>query len=274
MLDRLRRWLTPASKRPLIAMIEAWLGDRGSDVLVIEHRFSRCELRHEGGAVVIWLPAATLLLRHATSPTTAPEAPYDFDPELGSYQRRYVVSGSLRALGESLAHEVQTLVDRYFERPVGVSPVLTREPGGLVRPSDLEAPGPFTLAMRNLARSRTFEDRRLVYQAFVNGTFLAPLRHAEGGGSMLEMLPAEQVESGASVWAVFTNWKDAAQWRRSAGKGAKPWAVFSGLQLMALAARNRPSSILLNPGGNVGGEFLSHELDRLAEALHLQARSP
>src|SRR5690606_26869312 len=77
MLDRLRRWLTPASQRPLIAMIEGWLGDGGSDVLVIEHRFSRCELRREANEIVVWLPAATLLLRHASSPATAPEAPYD-----------------------------------------------------------------------------------------------------------------------------------------------------------------------------------------------------
>lgn len=254
-------------------MIEGWLGDGGSDVLVIEHRFSRCELRREANEVVVWLPAATLLLRHASSPATAPEAPYDFDPELGSYRRRYTVAGSLRALGETLAHEVQTLVDRYFERPPGVSPVLTREASGLPRPSELRAPGRFTLAMRNLAQSRTLEDRRLVYQAFVNGTLLAPLRRPEHGDAPLQMLPAEQAESGASVWAVFTNWDDAAQWRRSSGQEAKPWAIFSGLQLMALAARERPSSILLNPGGNVGGEFLSHELDRLAEALHLQARS-
>jgi len=262
----LRRWLVPPTQRSLVDMIDGWLRERTEDVLVVEHRFSRCELRQRERTIELVVPAATLLLRSAAVENAAPEL--TFDPETGGFHRSYPRTGGNPTVF-TLAREVQAVVDALFDRPEGGSPVLTREPRGLPNPSELKTPGGFTLAMRKLAQSRTDADRHLVYQAFMGASLLLPLRIPEDGKASAAVVPAEDGDPVGTVWATFTNWEDAQRWRRSAGPQTKPWAMVSGVQVLALAARANLGSLLINPGGSVGGEFFRHELDRMARAAHV-----
>lgn len=263
------RWMTPPPQRPLLDAVHAWT--RASDeVLVIEHRFSRCELHHGPDGVLVRLPAATLFMHPEAAPSLLPPEGYRFVPELGGYEcslSRSPLRGS--AFARTLARAVQNLVNETFQRRKGIAPVLTREPRGLPAPTELEASGSFTAAMRSLAKTRNQEDRRAVYQAFVQGNFLVPLRFDERDARRLAILPAEESEASPAVGATFTSWSDAHRWRRSAGEDLKPWAIFSGLQLLTLHARHPMGSLLINPGGDVGGELLGHELNTLVQALHL-----
>lgn len=121
--------------------------------------------------------------------------------------------------------------------------------------------------MREVASSRENQTlrRQRLYHALAASEFLVPLRTATGAdprGSTSRWRHAGTL-AGRPVHAVFTDWASACVWDP---RGPELVAM-RGVDLFAAAARSEAASLLINPGGRVGGELYRHELETIAAGI-------
>lgn len=268
LVQLLPRWLRKA--RPLEQAVTRWLEDKTDDVLILEHRFARCEVQRDpaGQTVTLRLPASTLLSQtiHDDGIVWAGAQGFQIEQDTGCATLTVISELDHHAIGRArreLVDRIESVVQSMFSLNHGAQPVLSRQPQGQHHPHALTTSDGFAQAMRALAHSRSQPDRKRVYEQFLNHIHLLPLQ------AMPTMdRPRVFVTSTSKhgeVWSTFTNWSDASRWRLFKDDG--PWTVVSGIQLVAMS--QSLECLQINPGSRLGGEFFGHELRRIADVLGL-----
>jgi hypothetical protein len=114
---------------------------------------------------------------------------------------------------------------------------------------------PLADAMRACARDREMATRQALYRQLVRGTFLLPV---DGGAPRVVGDLA-----GWPIFAVFTDHASYADWDpRLPAVDLMPGRALWGRLLAAGVG-----SVLINPGGRLGGELYRHEVESLALAV-------
>lgn len=114
---------------------------------------------------------------------------------------------------------------------------------------------PLHEAMRACARDREMSTRQALYRQLLRGSFLLPLE-----GSAPRVVGDL---SGWPIFAVFTDRASFADWDpRLPAADLMPGRALWGRLLAAGVG-----SVLINPGGRVGGELFRHEVESLALAV-------
>jgi hypothetical protein len=113
-------------------------------------------------------------------------------------------------------------------------------------------------AIRKVAETKSEQDRHGLYRALLNATLLLPVDEADAAKSFGQLASWE-------TYAVFT---DAAAVERFEPRGVVVRHV-GGRDLFPqlMGAELRAGSLLVNPGGQLGGELYRNELETLAKAV-------
>ena len=120
----------------------------------------------------------------------------------------------------------------------------------------------FIQAVQKLVKTSDQKERRLVYQAFVNGWFFVPI---EPVNEHLQVAPIQAVDAELGGKFTWTAYSDA-----EALKQDKPNVDFvqaSGIRVTQAAHAAGIAALKLNPASKIGGEFYGHELETLANYL-------
>ncbi len=118
-------------------------------------------------------------------------------------------------------------------------------------------------SIRKLAKTREFEDRRVVYQNIINGWFYLPIRSEEDTLDFPEVHAWPHEFHNRPVWAAFTDLEALRDFRHE----PEPYIKISGIRLVQAAVAEGLGALKINPRSRVGGELYAHELDTLAEYL-------
>lgn len=114
---------------------------------------------------------------------------------------------------------------------------------------------PLVAAMRASAKTRDGAARQTLYRALVRARFLVPM---DGD--------APRVVGEISGWDSYAAFSDAQSLDRWAGRPVE-YRIIKGRALFPLLMQRRTGSLLVNPGGAVGGELYRNEVEAIANAV-------
>lgn len=119
-------------------------------------------------------------------------------------------------------------------------------------------------AMKVLAKTREMSARQRVYHEVLRSTLLLAVADDDGDEPHI----FEHLQ-GFPVIGVFTDWDALRLWE------PRGWPVraLPGHQILPMARARRFGSLLINRGGDVGGELLMNEIAALADASTRYARA-
>jgi len=110
-------------------------------------------------------------------------------------------------------------------------------------------------AMRATARTRDGATRNALYRSMLRASFLVPM---DGD--------APRIVGEISGWDSYAAFTDAEHLQRWAGRPVD-CRVIKGRALFPMLMRVRTGSLLVNPGGAVGGELYRNEVEAIAAAV-------
>lgn len=143
------------------------------------------------------------------------------------------------------------LLERVYRRPAA-------EPVGLeMRLGDRDrTQNPMLMeAMRASAKTKDAGARQRLYRAMLRATFLVPMSAG-----------APRVVGDLSGWDSYAGFTDAENLDRWSGRPVD-YRVIKGRALFPLLMQRRTGSLLVNPGGAVGGELYRNEVEAIANAV-------
>jgi hypothetical protein len=114
---------------------------------------------------------------------------------------------------------------------------------------------PLVEAMLASAKTKDGAARQAVYRAMLRASFLVPMQG-----------DAPRVVGDLSGWDCYAGFTDARSLERWAGRPVD-YRIIKGRALFPLLARLRTGSLLVNPGGAVGGELYRNEVEAIANAV-------
>ena len=116
--------------------------------------------------------------------------------------------------------------------------------------------------MRAMARHPSNESRRDVYASLVNATLLVPLAgdEVDEGPDSFQVL---ELLEGLPVFAAFSDWNALRSW---SPRGCRYEAVH-GSELFEQLLERHCASLLINPGGDLGGELFRNEIEMIVEGI-------
>ncbi|MEM6533961.1 MAG: hypothetical protein AAF654_15185 [Myxococcota bacterium] len=114
-------------------------------------------------------------------------------------------------------------------------------------------------SMKKLARDRSTDSRRILYQELLSSFVLLAVEEAD---SRIEPYADPDELGGRPVWHIFTH--EAALAEHPHASGAVP---LSGVRLFQSALAHRIGALRIDFASPVGGELYGHELKRVAQAF-------
>lgn len=110
-------------------------------------------------------------------------------------------------------------------------------------------------AMRASAKTKDGAARQSLYRAMLRASFLVPMDGA-----------APRVVGDLSGWDSYAAFSDAQSLERWAGRPVD-YRIIKGRAMFPLLMQFRIGSLLVNPGGSVGGELYRNEVEAIANAV-------
>lgn len=143
------------------------------------------------------------------------------------------------------------LLGRVYGRPAGEAVALELRLGDRDRTEN-----PMLVeAMRASAKTKDGAARQNLYRAMLRATFLVPMDGDQ-----------PRVVGDLSGWDSYAGFTDADHLERWSGRPVD-YRIIKGRALFPMLMRRRTGSLLINPGGTVGGELYRNEVEAIANAV-------
>lgn len=156
-----------------------------------------------------------------------------------------------------VADRIETLLQQLSSLPTGAAYSVSIE---LDRPPDNSE---LISSIKELAKSKEFESRRVVYQNIINAWFYLPVQRQAPTVELPAVHPWPHEFDGKPVWAVFTDLSALQAFRSQ----PEPYVVISGIRLVQAAVSEPVGALKINPRSRIGGELYAHELQTLGDYL-------